>query len=333
MSILSQPQFHDEQAAFDYVEAALWPNGPTCPHCGGFDRISAIKPNVEKRVRIGLKFCGQCRKQFTVRMGTIFEESKLPMTKWLQAIFLMVSSKKGVSSHQLMRTLETTYKTAWFLSHRIREAMRSGELGPFGMGGATVEVDETFIGRDPDAQDDSVQFSIHQMMKVVSLIERETGRARSMVVDHLTIDDVVPIVEANLSREARLRTDESKLYVEMGRAIREHETVNHGAGEYVRKNDPTVHTNTIEGYFSIFKRGMKGVYQHCGKKHLHRYLAEFDFRYSYRVGLGVDDQERATIALKGVVGRRLTYRGPRDRQSTADDGPQAQASWSDWLTV
>src|SRR5580700_7969925 len=187
MPILSQPQFHDEAKALAYVEAALWPNGPICPHCGGFERISAIAPNKAKRVRIGLKFCGQCRKQFTVRMGTIFEESKLPMTKWLQAIFLMCSSKKGVSSHQLMRTLETTYKTAWFLSHRIREAMRSGKLGPFGMGGATVEVDETFIGRNPKyvRPADAKRASGHlSKITVVSLVERETGRARSFVTEY-----------------------------------------------------------------------------------------------------------------------------------------------------
>ena len=314
MSILSQPQFHDEAAAFAYVEAALWPQGPVCPHCGGCDRISPIAPNPEKRVRIGLKFCGQCRKQFTVRMGTIFEESKLPMTKWLQAIFLMVSSKKGVSSHQLHRTLECTYKTAWFLSHRIRAAMASGELGPFGAGGATVEVDETFIGREPGEE---VRRGVQHKMKVVVLVERETGRARSFVVDNVTIDEVVPIVEANLHRETKLRTDESKLYVEMGKAFADHQSVNHSKDEYVRRNDPTVHTNTIEGYFSIFKRGMKGVYQHCGKKHLHRYLAGFDFRYSYRVALGVDDTKRAEIALEGVVGKRLTYRSTNRRPQTA----------------
>ena len=152
MSVLSQPQFHDEQVAFDYVEAALWPQGPICPHCGGFERISVIASNPAKRIRIGLKYCGQCRKQFTVRMGTIFEESKLPMTKWLQAIYLMVSSKKGVSSHQLHRTLDCTYKTAWFLSHRIREAMRTGGLAPFGGQGGVVEADETFIGRAPGSE-------------------------------------------------------------------------------------------------------------------------------------------------------------------------------------
>jgi transposase-like protein len=322
MSVLSQPHFHDEAAAFAYVEAALWPNGPVCPHCGGCERISAIAPNPAKRIRIGLKFCGQCRKQFTVRMDTIFEESKLPMTKWLQAIFLMVSSKKGVSSHQLMRTLETTYKTAWFLSHRIREAMRSGDLGPFGMGGATVEVDETFLGQDPDADPvkPGKQANMHQMMKVVSLVERETGRARSIVVDRYNLQTIVPIVEANLSRETHLRTDETNLYTTMGKAFASHETVNHRNGEYVRKNDPTIHSNTVEGYFSIFKRGMKGVYQHCAKKHLHRYLAEFDFRYSYRVALGVDDQQRAGIALQGVVGKRLTYRatgGRKENQGAA----------------
>lgn len=315
MSVLSRPHFHDEAAAFEYVEAALWPKGPICPHCGGFERISVIKADKAKRIRMGLKFCGQCRKQFTVRVGTIFEESKLPMTKWLQAIFLMVSSKKGVSAHQLHRTLETTYKTAWFLAHRIREAMRDGELGPFGMGGATVEVDETFLSMDPDTPPPpgAKNISIHHKMKVLSLVERETGRARSFVVDFLDINTVVPIVEANLSREAKLRTDESSLYRQMGKFIREHETVNHERGEYVRLNDPTVHTNTIEGFFSIFKRGMRGVYQHCDKKHLHRYLAEFDFRYSYRVALGVGDEERAGIALSGVVGRRLTYRSTGQR--------------------
>lgn len=306
MSVLAQPQFHNEEAAFAFVEAELWPNGPVCPHCGGFERINAIKANPAKRIRLGLKHCGQCRKQFTVRVGTIFEESKLPLHKWLQAIFLMVSSKKGVSSHQIHRTLEVTYKTAWFLTHRIREAMRSGELGPFGMGGATVEVDETYIGHVPGAKKRAGGMA--HKMTVVSLVERETGRARSFVADGQTINDVIPIVEANLSREAHLRTDESSLYITMGRAFRSHETVNHKRDEYVRQNDATVHTNTIEGYFSIFKRGMKGVYQHCGHQHLHRYLAEFDFRYSNRVALGVGDQQRAQLALAGVVGKRLTYR-------------------------
>ena len=300
MSILSQKQFHDEAAAFAYVEAELWPQGPVCPHCGGYDRISAIKPNPAKKVRIGLKFCGQCRKQFTVRVGTIFEDSHLPMTKWLQAIFLMVSSKKGVSSHQLMRTLETTYKTAWFLSHRIREAMRSGELAPFGSDGGAVEADETFIGREPGVP--MPKGGIGHKMKVLALVERNTGKKRSIVIDDMRVETIAKIVNENVSREARLMTDEAYHYSLIGKGFADHGSVRHKADEDVSRTDPTIHTNTIEGSFSIFKRGMKGVYQHCGKKHLHRYLAEFDFRYTNRIATGVDDTARATLALAG--GRR-----------------------------
>jgi transposase-like protein len=330
MSILSHPWFHDEQAAFDYVEAALWPQGPVCPHCGCTGRVSAIKPNVAKRVRIGLKFCGDCRKQFTVRVGTIFEESKLPMTKWLQAIFLMVSSKKGVSAHQLHRTLETTYKTAWFLAHRIREAMRDGELAPFGGGDGVVEADETFIGRDPDAEPSAM--AIRSMNAVLTLIDRDTGRARSRVMDVSDINssEVAKILTANVSREARLMTDEGRHYGPPGKLFADHQSVAHARGEYVRRQEPEVHSNTVEGFYWIFKRGMKGVYQHCAKKHLHRYAAEFDFRYSNRVALGIDDQERASIALDGFRGRRLTYRAGGGRPSTSD-GPQA--TWEDWRTV
>jgi len=307
MSHLSAPHFHDEAAAFAYVEAELWPHGPTCPHCGGVDRISAIKPNPEKRVRLGLKFCGQCRKQFTVRVGTIFEESKLPMNKWLQAIFLMVSSKKGVSAHQLHRTLDVTYKTAWFLAHRIREAMRSGDLTPFGANGGAVEVDETFIGRVKGSE---VRHGYQHKMKVLALVDRDTGRSRAMVVDTVTTAEIAPIVRDNVAREAQLMTDEARHYVKVGREFAAHGVVRHMDGEYVRYAAPVITTNTIEGYFSIFKRGMKGVYQHCGENHLHSYLAEFDFRYSNRIATGVNDTARATLALQGVVGRRLTYRSP-----------------------
>jgi len=279
MSILSQPQFHDEAAAFEYVETALWPNGPVCPHCGCTGRVSVIanvhgsksKKNPEGAIRHGLKFCGDCRKQFTVRVGTIFEESKLPMTKWLQAIFLMCSSKKGVSAHQLHRTLETTYKTAWFLAHRIREAMRAGELAPFGSGGGIVESDETFIGRDPDATPSAM--AIRNMNAVLTLVDRDTGRARSTVmpVDHLNAAEVAAILTANVSREARLFTDEARHYAPVGKLFADHQYVTHGRVEYVRRQEPEVHSNTVEGFYSIFKRGMKGVYQHCAKKHLHRY--------------------------------------------------------------
>ncbi|WP_292069851.1 IS1595 family transposase [Brevundimonas sp. UBA7534] len=304
MSVLSKPYFHDEEAAFRFVEGLIWSNGPVCPKCGGVDRISAIKANPEKRVRYGLKKCGQCKSQFTVRMGTIFEESKLPLHKWLQAIYLMCSSKKGISAKQLERTLEVTYKTAWFLAHRIREAMRSGELAPFGQDGGAVEVDETYIGREPGKP---VKRAFHHKMKVLSLVDRSTGQVRSVVVDNIRPATIAPIVLDNLHREARLMTDEAGHYLAVGRQFAEHGVVRHGQDEYVSTDDRTIHTNTIEGYFSIFKRGMKGVYQHCSKKHLHRYLAEFDFRYSNRSALGCEDQERAMRAVIGGVGRRLMY--------------------------
>lgn len=310
MSVLSRPYFHDEAEAFKFVEAIIWPNGPVCPHCGGFERITAITPNPAKRIRFGLKRCGQCKGQFTVRMGTIFEESKLPMTKWLQAIFLMTASKKGVSAHQLHRTLEITYKSAWFLAHRIREAMRSGELAPFGSTGGAVEVDETYIGREPGKP---VKRAFHHKIKVLTLVDRESGQARSMVVDNIRPATLAPIILDNLAREARLMTDEAGHYLHVGREFAEHGVVRHGRDEYVSPEDRTIHTNTIEGYFSIFKRGMKGVYQHASKRHMHRYLAEFDFRYSNRAALGVDDTERAHRALQGVVGKRLTYRSTDGR--------------------
>jgi transposase-like protein len=305
MSILSAPYFHDEAAAFEHVEKLLWPTVPACFHCGATGRISAIKPNPEKRVRFGLKKCGDCKKQFTVRMGTIFEESKLPLHIWLQAIHLMVSSKKGVSSHQLHRTLEITYKSAWFLSDRIREAMRAGDLAPFGQGGGTVEVDETFIGREPGKP---VKRAFHHKMKGLTLVDRDSRQARSFIIDDLKPTTIGPIVAENMAREATLMTDQAKVYSPIGRHFAAHGVVNHGVGEYVSQLDANVHTNTVEGFYSIFKRGMKGVYQHCDKKHLHRYVAEFDFRYNNRVALGVHDQERATVALRGAVGRRLTYR-------------------------
>lgn len=312
MSNLSAKHFHSETAAFAYVEARVWPEGPVCPHCADKGIVSrSIKPMKGKTTRAGLYKCyeSECRKPFTVRIGTIFERSHVPLNVWLQAIYLMASSKKGISANQISRTLSVTLKTAWFLMHRIRLAMAEGSLNPFGMTGETVEVDETFIGNDPDAAQpkSGKGRGINQMMKVVSLVERESGRARSFVVDHYTAQDIVPIVEANLAKEANLRTDESRLYTVMGRYYASHETTVHSKGEYVRLSDRSIHTNTIEGFFSIFKRGMKGVYQHAAKRHLHRYLAEFDFRYSNRVALGINDAQRADRILAGVVGKRLTY--------------------------
>jgi transposase-like protein len=326
MSILSQAHFQDEAAAFAFVEAELWPEGPNCPHCGGVDRISAITPNKAKKVRIGLKFCGQCRKQFTVRVGTIFEDSHLPMTKWLQAIFLMCSSKKGISSHQLMRTLECTYKTAWFLSHRIREAMKDDGSTPMGGAGVTLEVDETFWGQQATVFVNGKGWQRRRgtgdMQKIVTLVERG-GRARSIHVADLQKAEVVRAMQT-ADRASVLNTDQAQHYRRIGKEFADHSAVDHGREEYVRYDEGTLTTtNTVEGFFSIFKRGMRGVYQHCGDKHLHRYVTEFDFRYSNRVALGVDDQERASRALAGVVGKRLTYRRTGGRGPGAGTRSQA----------
>ncbi len=306
MSLLSQPQFHDEATAYACLEAVLWPNGPVCPHCGETERVYKLSG---KSTRIGVRKCGVCRKPFRVTVGTVFESSHVPLHKWLQAVHLLTSSKKGISSHQLHRTLRVTYKTAWFMSHRLREAMRSGELTPMGGLGGIVEVDETFIGNDRDLKPKGEKKGrgYAHKHKVLSLIDREAGKARSMVVDSLKAKDLTPILEANIAREARVMTDEAGQYVHLGKTFAEHGVVQHNKGEWRRGE---VHTNTLEGYFSIFKRGMKGIYQHCAKRHLHRYLAEFDFRYNNRVALGVDDSERAGLALMGVKGKRLTYRRP-----------------------
>jgi len=301
MSVLSRKEFHDEQAAYDYVEARVWPHGATCPKCGERDRVSKMGG---KSTRIGAYKCYQCRKPFTVKIGTIFEASHVPMNLWLQAIYLMCASKKGISSNQLHRTLGVTLKTAWFMSHRIREAMRDDTLGTFGNGGGVVEVDETFIGREPGKE---VKRGVGHKMKVLTLVDRATGKAKSIVVDDLKIKTLLPILKENIAAEATVYTDEAMQYDNLGKHFALHDKVNHGMEEYARGD---VSTNTVEGYFSIFKRGMKGVYQHCGKKHLHRYAAEFAFRYSNRVSNGPDDVVRADLALVGVAGKRLTYREP-----------------------
>jgi transposase-like protein len=304
-SVLNEAYFHDEAAAFAALEAILWPNGPTCPHCGATDRINPLQGVKDKkgRVRLGLWKCYHCRGQFTVRKGTVFEASHLKLHQWFQAAYLMCASKKGVSSNQLHRTLGVTLKTAWFVSHRLREAMRDGGLAvPFGTGGGAVEADETFIGREPGKPK---KRAYHHKMKVLALVDRESGQARSMVVDDIKPRTIVPILRDNIAKEARVMTDEGGHYYHIGKDFAEHGVVRHGQEEYVRGD---IHTNTIEGYFSIFKRGMKGVYQHCSKRHLHRYLAEFDFRYNQRIALGVNDTARTETALRGIVGKRLTYR-------------------------
>ena len=299
MSIMSRPEFHDEQAAYDYVEARIWPHGAICPKCGERDRVSKMGG---KSTRIGAYKCYKCRKPFTVKVGTIFESSHVPMNVWLQAIYLMCASKKGFSSNQLHRTLGVTLKTAWFMSHRIREAMRSDGAVDFGSGGGVVEVDETFIGiqyKKPKG----ARGGAHKN-KVLSLIDRTTGRAKSIVVKDLKISTLLPILRENIAKEATVYTDEAGQYGKLSKDFAAHDFVVHSAGEYGRGD---VHTNTIEGYFSIFKRGMRGIYQHCNKKHLHRYVGEFEFRYSNRIANGLDDKMRADIALTGIVGKRLTY--------------------------
>jgi transposase-like protein len=301
VSALSAPHFHDEKAAFAYVEARVWPEGPVCPHCGGVERIGLMGG---KSTRVGLYKCYQCRKPFTVRIGTIFEGSHVALHIWLQAMYLIAGSKKGISSNQLHRTLGVTLKTAWFMSHRIREAMRSDGLEPFGSGGGMVEADETYIGQKAGVKKRRAFF---HKMKVLSLVDRTSGAARSYVLSEVNGGTIGPILAANLSREARLMTDEAAFYRRLGKDYASHTTVNHAGGEYVDAWKPERHTNTVEGFFSIFKRGMRGIYQHCDEKHLHRYLAEFDFRYTNRVALGFNDMDRADKLLSGIVGKRLTY--------------------------
>ena len=310
MSILNKPHFQDEAAAFAKLESVIWPNGPVCPHCGGKERIYVLDGVKDKkgRVRIGLKKCGHCRKQFTARVGTVFESSHIPLHKLMQAVHLLCSSKKGISSHQLHRTLEITYEAAWFLSHRIREAMRSGALAPMGGAGSSgiVEADETFIGRkkgEPKRRGGGAHKN-----PVLALVER-AGQVRTFHVDNVRAVTLLPIVKENIAKEARVMTDDAATYYNKLDDFAGHATVAHSHGEYVRYGaEFLIHTNSVEGYFSVFKRGMKGVYQHCSEKHLHRYLAEFDFRHNNRSALGVEDELRTEMALKGISGKRLTYK-------------------------
>lgn len=317
MSIISDAYFHNEEAAYTWVEALVWPEGPVCPHCGEHHRIGQLKG---KSTRIGVRKCYACRKPFTVKVGTIFEDSHIPLRIWLQAIYLLSASKKGFSSNQLHRTLKISLKSAWFLSHRIREAMRAGSLSP-PMGGdgssGIVEADETFIGRKKGVP--KPKGGTAHKHAVLSLVERGGG-VRSVHISNTRADTILPIVNENIAKEAKVFTDDAATYYNKLDGFAGHESVSHSYGEYVRGD---VHTNTVENYFSIFKRGMRGVYQHCGEQHLHRYLAEYDFRYNNRVGLGVDDSARAIKAVKGVVGKRLTYRTTNRKVNDEDDANKA----------
>jgi len=310
-NIFSEPRFHDEEAARAWFEAARWPNGPICPHCKSAKHYATKKLG---RYRCANK---ECRKDFTIMTGTVMERSHVKLNEWAAAFHLAASSKKGFSAHQLHRSLSCQYNTAWFIFHRIREAMRRGDLDlpPLGGEGEIVEADETYYGpvekprpraawRSPVTKKGN--HGPANKRPIVALVERG-GRVRTFHVPVATKAEINRIVSENIARESRLHTDESRLYNDALDHVAKHETVRHSAGEYVRGD---VHTNSAEGYFGIFKRGMRGVYQHCKEKHLHRYLAEFDFRYNHRIALGYNDEERTLLAVRGAEGKRLTYRQP-----------------------
>jgi transposase-like protein len=310
MDVFSAPHFRDDTEARKMLESIMWPDGPVCPHCGTLNHAYATK-------RAGVYRCAEkeCRKDFTVTMRTVMERSKIALHKWLQAFALMTASKKGISAHQLHRTLDIGYEAAWFMCHRIREAMRDGGLSPLGGEGKVVEADETYYGRAKEKNLLKPRTTPYTKggwknkgaaRPVVALVERG-GKVRTFHVAHADKHTVTKIVRENVAKESRLHTDESALYRGSDEHFTSHETVKHSVGEYARGD---VNTNSAEGYFSIFKRGMRGVYQHCDEKHLHRYLAEYDFRYNHRVRLGYNDGDRATLAVKGAAGKRLTYRGP-----------------------
>jgi transposase-like protein len=298
----AEPHFHDETAARQWFEAARWPQGPICPTCGSVKHYATKKPG---RYRCGEK---ECRRDFTVMTGTVMERSHAKLTQWAAAFHMGASSKKGFSAHQLHRELGCAYNTAWFLHHRVMEAMRRGglDLPPLGGQGKVVEADETYFGNTPERKGRPKKHGFGGKRAIIGLVERG-GEVRTFHVPAAHLHFVVDIVEKNIARESRLHTDESKLYHWVGKQFAAHETVTHSHYEYVRGD---VTTNTIESYFSVFKRGMRGVYQHCAEKHLHRYLAEFDFRHNYRASLGYNDTDRTIAAVRGGEGKRLTYHQP-----------------------
>jgi transposase-like protein len=311
---LQDPRFTDETAAREALEAVVWPTGIVCHHCGNAD-ASKIAKLETKSVRPGLYFCNECKSQFTATVGTVFERSKIPLTKWWLAMHLIGSSKKGMSSHQLHRMLGISYKSTWFMMHRIREAMRIGDLAPpMGGPGSVVEIDETFIGRKEGAK---VRRGAGHKNVVLSLIERG-GEARSFHVESTKKEDIIPIVKANIAKETHVMTDESNTYSDLGKHFKSHDVVDHSRKEYAytdRTRNLSIGINGAEGYYSVFKRGMKGVYQHCAEKHLHRYVAEFDFRHSNRSALGIEDAERVSKIAAGITGKRLTYQRTNDAKA------------------
>ena len=304
-SILNAPHFQEETAAYAHVEALLWPTGPVCPHCGNCD-ATRIRKLAGNSTRPGLRKYNECRKQFTVKIGTIFEDSHAPLRLWLQAIYLMCSSKKGISTRQLQRTLGVGMKTAWFMGHRIRYAMAPGSTSLLGGEGVTVEADETFLSKSPKTRKpDGLPLNAKPAPMVFSLVERG-GNIRSMYLDHRNVRSAL---NKHLHEDSRLVTDGAQAYKFVMPTKEQHESVDHSKFEWARGD---VHTNTLEGFFSIFKRGLVGVYQHMDKNHLDRYLAVFDFRMNTRAKLGINDTQRAAIAVEGFKGKRLTYQSPNE---------------------
>jgi transposase-like protein len=305
MSDFSNPIFHDEAKAREWLEARLWPHGPICPHCAVIGDCTLMKG---KTTRPGLYQCNACREPFTVTVGTLYERSKVPLHKWLAATHLMMASKKGMSALEVGRLLGFSKKTAWFVCHRIRESLRESNPEPMGGGGSVVEIDETYIGGKEHNRHENKKKRLGTgtigKEPVFSLVERK-GRVRSQHVEKVTGANLKPIIKAQLHRDTHVMTDEGGQYKDLGLSFASHGTVRHGAGEYVRGN---VYTNTVEGYFSILKRGITGTFHHVSQQHLKRYLAEFDFRYNERESLGVNDAERFNRAIPGIVGKRLTYR-------------------------
>lgn len=322
---LSEPHFHDDAAARVYFEKVRWPDGRVCPHCGVIGGEYATK-------RAGRYRCGakECRKDFSTTTGTVMEQSHIGLSKWLWVFYMMCSSKKGISAHQIRRSLRVQMKTAWFMAHRTREAMKAGGLqAKLGGAGKVVEADETYHGKiseAPKAMSKRRRGSstvtggrkpVGDKRSIVTLVERG-GSARTFHVAKADAATIAKILRENVAPETKLHTDGSSLYLKVGKDFAEHKSVDHSQEEYVRY-EPTgiVHNNSAESYFSVFKRGMRGIYQHCQEKHLQRYLAEFDFRHNTRSKLGVEDKERADIALAGAEGKRLTYRRTNGKEQQA----------------
>lgn len=293
---ITAPRFTDPDKAREHLEALRWPEGPFCPHCGSFEATRLEG----KKHRAGLIQCNDCREQYTVTVGTVFERSKIPLNKWLLCNHLLCASKKGMSAKQIERMLGVTYKTAWFMCHRIREAMKpTANTPPLGGVGAIVEADETYVGGKARNR---AFVKPAPKKKVVALVERE-GNVRSFHVANVNAKTLRPLIVTHVDRASHLVTDEAWVYTGVGREFTSHASVNHSAKEYVRAK--VDHSNTVENFFSIFKRGVIGTYHHLSEAHLHRYTAEFDFRYNTRKD---SDAERADQALLGIEGKRLTYR-------------------------